>query len=197
MIPVPTVLQLSQFSGRPEDSYTSYAESALLQATLQFTIATEITAEDWSSGYLAPDDMTLAINGIIAYADYIYLRQPYQQVIASPLLGETIGSYTYSKPPPVEMRNVQAQELGVTLTGVDLWDMALQYLSKRTRAAGVFFGQVQVFDRDRRDPLEGTVLRHNRETGELELLGPADFDRLDIPMFAVNAESFPGDPGVG
>lgn len=197
MIPVPTVLQLASFSGRDEASYTSYAESALIQACIQFTISTEITADAFNG--LAPDDLLLAQQGILAYADYIYLQHPYQQVLASPLQGETIGSYTYSKPPPVEMRNIQAQELGVTLTGVHLWDLALQYLSRRQRAAGVFFGQVKVFDRDRSDPAGVTMVRRNCRTGELELLGPMDLDRLNIPGLAVpdiNAENFPGDPGV-
>lgn len=196
MIPVPTVLQLATFSGRDESSYTSYAESALIQVCIQFTIVTEITADDFSS--LSADDMLLAQQGILAYADYVYLRHPYQQVEASPLLSETIGSYSYSKPPPIEMRNVQAQELGVTLTGVDLWDIAIQYLSKRQRAAGVFFGQVKVFDRDGYDPLAVTMVRRNRETGELELLGPMDLNRLNIPLLGVpdiNAENFPSDPG--
>jgi hypothetical protein len=83
------------------------------------------------------------------------------------------------------------------MTGVDLWDLAVQYLSKRTRAAGVFYGQLRAFDVHRSDVLEGTMVRRNDETGDLELLGPADFDRLDIPVFAVNAEAFPSDPGVG
>jgi hypothetical protein len=196
VIPVPTLLQLASFSGRDESSYTGYAESALIQACLQFTILTEISADDFSS--LAADDMLLATQGILAYADYIYLQFPYQQVQASPLEGETIGSYTYSKPPPVEMRNVQAQELGVTMTGVHLWDLALQYLSKRQRAAGVFYGEVRVFDRDGYDPTAVTMVRRNRETGELELLGPMDLGRLDVPMLGVpdiNAENFPMDPG--
>lgn len=196
MIPVPTILQLATFSGRDESSYTSYAESALIQVCIQFTIVTEITADEFSA--LPPDDLLLANQAILAYADFIYLKHPYQQVEASPLLSETIGSYSYSKPPPIEMRNVQAQELGVTLTGVDLWDIAIQYLSKRQRAAGVFFGQVKVFDRDGRDPSAVTMVRRHKVTGELELLGPMDLDKLNIPMLGVpdiNAESFPSDPG--
>lgn len=196
MIPVPTTLELAEFSGRLESSYTSYAESALLQAALQFTIVTELTVGDYDS--LQADDQLLAQQGILAYADWIYLRQPYQAILANPLLGETIGSYTYSKPPPVEMRNVQAQELGVSMTGIVLWDLAIQYLSKRQRAAGVFFGQVKVFDVQRRDPLGVTMIRRDCHTGQFELLGPADLDRLQIPFMPdINAEAFPADPGVG
>lgn len=197
MIPIPTVLALAQFSGRPESDYTGYAESALIQACIEFVTVTEITADDWSSGFLSSDDMLLATQGILARADWYYLRQPYQSVLASPLEGETIGSYTYSKPPPVEMRNVQAQELGVSMTGISLWDLAIQYLSKRTRAAGVFSGQVRVFDVERKDPLGVTMIRRNNETGELELLGPADFDREQAPFLAISGEVFPSDPGVG
>ena len=195
MITVPTISQLSQFSGRPESSYTSYAESALLQACLQFTIITELGSADYQA--LSPDDKTLATQGILAYADWVYLRQPYQSAIANPLESETIGSYTYSKPPPVEMRNVQAQELGLSMTGIPLWDLAVQMLSKRTRASGVFYGQMKVFDVDKSDRDGVTLVRKNKYTGELELLGPSDFDQIDIPSFAINAEAFPGDPGVG
>jgi hypothetical protein len=195
MIPVPTVLALAQFSGRPEDSYSGYAESALIQACIEFTIVTEITASDWDGGYLDADDQLLATQAILARADWYFLRQPYQSVLANPLEGETIGSYTYSKPPPVEMRNVQAQELGVTMTGIPLWDLAVQYLSKRTRAAGVFYGGVKVFAREGKDRDGVTMLRRNNETGELELLGPQDFDKTEAPFLAISGENFPQDPG--
>lgn len=196
MWPVPTVEQLSQFSGRPIQSYSGYAESALLQATLTFTITTENTNSDFQT--MDPDDQTLATQGILSYADYIYLRWPYQSAIASPMLNETIGSYSYGKPPPVEMRNVQAQELSVSAVGVPLWDLAIQYLSKRTRAAGVFFGQIRAFDTNRDAAYDQVVIRRDNLTGQLHLLGPADMNRENIPGFGmgINGESFPGDPGV-
>lgn len=192
MIPVPTVADLAAFSGRPETSYSGYAESALLQSALQFTVLSELTPSDYAG--LAPDDQTLAQQGVTAMADWIYLRQPYQAVIASPLEGETIGSYTYSKPFQVEMRNLQAQELGIGQSGVVLWDLAIQYLSKRQRAAGVYHGQIVGFERlDADTRYSVTAIRRNCVTGQYELLGPEDFDREQIP-FSISGEVFPMDP---
>lgn len=192
MIPVPTLAQLAAFSGRPETSYSGYAESALLQATLYFSIYTELTPSDYSA--LDPDSQLLAQQGITAMSDWIYLRQPYQAAIASPLQGETIGSYTYSKPFQVEMRNLQAQELGVSSTGIILWDLAIQVLAKRQKINGVYFGQIRGFDREGPDERYSvTAIRRDTRTGETVLLGPEDFDRVDAP-FSINAESFPMDP---
>jgi hypothetical protein len=197
MWPVPSVEQLAQFSGRPVASYSSYASSALLQTVILFTTITENDVSDYGS--MDPNDQVLATQGILAYADWTYLRQPYQAAIASPMMSETIGSYSYSKPPPVQVRNVQAQELGVASTGVVLWDTAVQYLSKRQRANGVFFGQVRAFDVNRDARYDGVLVRTDNRTGEVFLLGPADFDRENVPGFmgSVNGEGFPGDPGVG
>lgn len=194
--------QLAAFSGRPEASYTAYANSALIQAAIIFTTITELNwgnTADFSS--LNADDQLLCQYGIMAYADQLYLKQPYQQMMASPAMSETIGGYTYSKPPPIQVRNVAAQELGVGSTGIELWDSAIQYLSKRTRANGVFFGQLECFERTNNsaDRFAGIVLREDCRTGQRVILGPADFNQLDIPGFGIgiNAEAFPGDPGVG
>lgn len=205
MIPVPTVAQLAEFSGRPETSYTSYANSALLQACIIFVTVTEVGYGDASNTTdfmaLNADDQLLANQGILAYSDWIYLRQPYQQMIANPAMSETIGSYSYSKPPPIQVRNVAAQELGIGSTGVELWDSAIQYLSKRTRANGVFFGQLECFENPNRNSADRSqmiVVRTDHETGNKVVLGPADFNRVDIPGFGVgiNAPAFPGDPGI-
>lgn len=201
MIPVPSVAQLSEFSGRPEVSYTSYATSALIQASIIFVTVTEINYGNTSDfAALNSDDQQLATYGIMAYADWIYLRQPYQQMLANPAISETLGDYTYSKPQPVQVRNLQALELGIGSTGVELWDTAIQYLSKRQRASGIFFGQLTCFERtdSSADRDIGVVLRFNHRTGERELLGPGDFNKVDFPGFLdINAPSFPGDPGVG
>lgn len=90
--PVPTVAELAEYAGRPAVSYTSYANSALLQATMMFTILAELSADDYAG--MAPDYQQLASMGVLAMADWLYLRWPYQQVIASPLQNETIGSYS-------------------------------------------------------------------------------------------------------
>jgi hypothetical protein len=201
VIPVPTVAQLAKYSGRPEVSYTSYAQSALIQAAIIFTTVTELNYGN-SSDYVSlnPDDQQLAQWGILAYADRLYLMQPYQQMMANPAMSETIGDYTFSKPPPIQVRNVQAQELGVGSTGVELWDTAVQYLSKRTRANGIFFGQLECFERtdDSGDRDMSIVLRTDRRTGNMVLLGPGDFNKVDIPGFGAGINS-PGisDPGVG
>lgn len=192
--------QLSKFSGRPETSYTSYATSSLIQAAVIFTTVTELNwgnTSDFQS--LNADDQMLCQWGIMAYADWIYLRQPYQQMIASPAMSETIGSYSYSKPPPIQVRNVQAQELGVGSTGVELWDTAIQYLSKHTRANGLFFGQLECFEHpgDSGDRSLSIMLREDKRTGNLVILGPGDFNQVDMPGFGINGESFPGNPGIG
>lgn len=200
MWPVPTVDKLALFSGRPVVSYTGYAQSSLIQATILFTILTENDISDYNSLMASnPNYLFLAEQGILAYSDWIYLRQPYQAAIASPMLSETIGSYTYSKPPPLQVRNVQAQELGAGVTGVVLWDTAVQYLSKRRQSNGVIFGQIRAFDTNRDAQYDSVMVRYDHRTGEYNLLGPADFDRENVPGFggSINGEAFPGDPGVG
>lgn len=196
MWPVQTVQQLSQFSGRPVESYTDYAQSALIQATIIFTTVTENDIGDYAG--MNPNDLQLANYGILAYADWTYLRQPYQAALASPMMSETVGSYTYSKPPPVQIRNVQAQELGIGSTGIELWDTAVQYLSKRKRANGVFFGQIRAFDTNFDAAYDQVVVRFDCETGQYHLLGPADMNRENVPGFggSINSEGFPQDPGV-
>jgi hypothetical protein len=202
MIPIPTVAQLAQFSGRPETSYTAYATSALIQTAIIFTTVTELNwGNDSDFAALNADDQQLCTYAILAYADWTYLKQPYQQMFANPAMSETIGDYTYSKPPPIQVRNVQAQELGIGSTGIELWDTAVQYLAKRLRAGGVFFGQLECFERtnDSADRGIGVMIREDRRTGNLVLLGPADFNQVDFPGLGggINGEAFPGDPGVG
>jgi hypothetical protein len=195
--PVPQVSDLSNYSGQPESTYTSYAESALLLATIEFTFRTEITDPSQLTGYnaiSAADQQQLALNGICAYADYLYLRQPYRQVIASPMENETIGSYSYSKPIQEMARNAAALEVTGEQTGVPLFDLAVQMLALRTLAGGVYSGAVSVFEHPRdKDDRAQIVVRRDHETGQLHVLGPADLDQLDFPVF-VNAENFPIDP---
>jgi len=92
MLPVPTVAQLAGFTGRPESGYTSFADQALAQAALLFTIVTQRpTLPD------DPDTVTLVRNAILEMADRIYLEQPYAAARVSPYQSETIGSYSYAK----------------------------------------------------------------------------------------------------
>jgi hypothetical protein len=221
MLTVPSVAQLADFSGQPEATYTSYANSALLQATLQFTIITELTPDDFAA--LSSDDQQLATQGILAMADYIYLRQPYRALIASPLMNETIGSYSYGKSQQEVARNAAALEVTGERTGVTLYDLAVQMLSKRTRAGGVFTGSISVFEVPSAR-YDGCFLTLDRDGDHLILRGPSDINRgniltgvaadfntgagqdpfpeevfvdptIDAP-FDINSPVFPGDPGV-
>lgn len=187
--PVPTVAQLAEFTGRPAVSYTSYATSALLQAAVMFTALSERNADEYSS--MDPDDQLLANMGVMAMADHIYLRWPYAQVIASPLNNETIGSYSYSKPIQEIARNAQALEVTAEKTGVDMFDLAMRMLAKRTRANGVFSGQITGFEHFARD--DAARIRWDEHLGTYVLEGPADRDKIDMQFFDVNAEAFPHD----
>ena len=201
MYPVPTISSLAFFSGRPEASYTGYAVAALTLATIEFTFKTEITDPSQLAGYkniTAADAQVLATNGICALADWMYLRQPYQQVIAGPMETETIGSYSYSKPFSQMARNAAALEVAGEATGVPFFDLAVQILSLRTIAGGVFSAAIAVFerphDRDDRAQLRVCV---DPCTGQLHVLGPADLNKFDWQVIDINGEGFPADPGIG
>jgi hypothetical protein len=189
--PIPTLEALSEYSGRPAVSYTSYVNSALLQAVVMFTTLTELGTPDYPG--MAADDQLLANSGVMAMADYLYLRWPYQQVIANPLQSETVGSYEYSKPIGLQARNAQAIEVNADKTGVDMFDLAVRFLSRRTRASGVFYGQITGFEHYAPDD---SVRIMYDDAGKLFLVGPADRDQLDLQFFDINAPVFPSDPGV-
>jgi hypothetical protein len=188
--PVPTLSELSEYTGRPAASYTSYVNSALLQATMMFTILSELSADDF--GGLAADFQQLANMGVMAMADYLYLRWPYQQVLANPLQSETIGSYSYSKPVQAVARNAQAIEVAAEKTGVDMFDLAVRRLAKRTAMSGVFFGQITGFEHTARDDL--AYVKWDPDEGRMVLVGPADHDKIDQQFFSISAEMFPADP---
>lgn len=191
MLPLPSVADLAAFSGRPESSYSSYASSAILQAALLMTIQSENDITDYNS--FNSTDQQLILMGIKAMADYIYLRQPYQAVIASPLMNETVGSYSYSKAQQEVARNAAALEVTAERTGVQWYDLAMQMLGKRQRAGGVFFGEIQVFEHHNRT--DQAELVWSQKDGKTFLAGPADHNKLDMP-FDINAPMFPQDPGI-
>jgi hypothetical protein len=208
MYPVPSLDDLVLFSGRPGPSYSSFATNALIQSTLIWTTLTEISCQDW----LSPDDQQLAQWGICSYADYLFLRQPYQQVIANPMQNESIGSYNYSKPMAEMARNAQAMEVTGEGTGVYLFDLSVRMLARRTRASGVFHGGVTVFERTSGPGREGGYsesdahmavrfdgagLFLDRYDGRWVVRGPDEFNLVDWQMIDINAEIFPSDPGVG
>lgn len=135
-LPVPTVEQLADFTGREPGSYTAYAESALAQATLLLEIVTGITE--------MPTDATLsqlAQNAILELADKLTYDQVYSQVIASPFQSETIGSYSYSKGVNFAERAKTGQRLGLLW-----WDLALERLTG-VDTGGAASGSIAVFDR--------------------------------------------------
>jgi hypothetical protein len=188
--PVPTVAQLAEYAGRPEVSYTSYASSALLQAAVMFTALSERSVADYT-GFNA-DDQQLANMGVIALADYLYLRHPYQQVLANPLQSEQIGSYEYSKPAQTAARNAQAIEVNAEKTGVDMFDLAVRLLARRRRANGVFYGQITGFEHWARD--DQAKISWDDEGQRWILMGPADRDQQELQFFDVNSQAFPSDP---
>jgi hypothetical protein len=190
--PIPTLEELSEYSGRPAVSYTSYVNSALLQAVVMFTTLTELSTPDYSG--LAADDQLLANSGVMAMADYLYLRWPYQQVLANPLQSENIGSYEYSKPIGLQARNAQAIEVTADKTGVDMFDLAVRFLARRTRASGVFYGQITGFEHHSRS--DQVRITWDEPNNRWILTGPADRDQMELQFFDINAPVFPSDPGV-
>lgn len=210
MFPVPTLQELSDYSGRPVTSYTGFGMNALVQATVAFTSLTEL----YSSQALSTDDYLLARMGICAYADYLYLRQPYQQLIASPLMNETIGSYSYGKAMQEMARNAQAMEVMSEATGVYFFDLSVRLLALRTRAGGVYHAGITLFERttgiEGHGADQGMVAARYDGAGlfvecsdwsgsqpRFVVRGPDEFNQIDWQMFDVNAESFPADPGIG
>lgn len=204
MYPVPMISDLSAFSGRPQATYTNYADSALLQATIRFTFLTEVTDPSQLTGYnalSAGDQATLAQQGILALADTIYLQFPYQQAQASPLNSETVGSYSYQKTMTMGMGGSMSRlapaalELSMATTGVPLFDMAVQLLALRTIASGVFHEGVSVFEEGERRGSMGAALYYEDDDGRRWVLGPEDHNMRSLP-FDMNAQSFPMDPGI-
>lgn len=116
LYPTYTKDDLEGFSGRPSQSYSKYADTALSQALLLFKIGTCLAQ--------FPDDPIkgeLAKNAILAMADSIFLAQRYQAAAASPFNSETIGSYSYSK-------TASAVSSGKP-TGIMWFDLAIEQLS--------------------------------------------------------------------
>lgn len=122
MLPVPTTDDLALFSGRAATSYTPYADQALTQSALMFSMATGL--QDWPAD---PDLKQVAVNAVLEMADRLVLEQPYQQVKGSPFLSESIGSYSYSR----AQRNGSGVKPSESGTGLYWWDLALDLLSQQ------------------------------------------------------------------
>jgi hypothetical protein len=124
-ITAPDVTALSVFTGRSEPSFSPYAVQALDQATLLFSIATGLVS--------LPTDPTykqLALNGIMALADSLYLAQPHAETASSPFQSETLGVYSYTR---ATQKVMAAENTGVLwfdlavnqLRAVSPWDVAI------------------------------------------------------------------------
>lgn len=202
MYPVPTIAELSAFSGRDQATYTGYANSALLQATMRFTFLTEISDPSQVTGWntlTVADMQQLALNAICALADSIYLQFPYQQAMASPLNSETLGSYSFQKSAQMGSGGSMSRmapaalELSMDTTGIPLFDMAVQIMALRTITSGVWSGGVTVFENGERKRRMGAFVEDR--DGRRHVLGPEDFDNVE-GLFSVNSQVFPMDPGV-
>ena len=150
--PTPTVEQLADFSGRASNTYTSFAESALLQSALLFTLLTGVTE--------VPDDADearLIQYAIVQMADDIYLKQPFAELVVRPMRSETIGSYSYT------IDSAAFKAMSGKPTGLMWWDLALRRIGQETVATS---GSIQVFERD------GNVWADAE--GRAVLVGPAE-----------------------
>jgi hypothetical protein len=191
--PVLTISDLATFSGRPLQSYTPYADQALLQAVIVFMLVTQVST--WPTDPLSQQIATL---GILQYADVLVLEQPYQQVIHNPFQSQTIGSTSYSKPTQYMRGNAAANALKGEVTGIPFFDYAVQKLALRTEFGGVYGMALEMV----MGHGDGDVwVRHNHETNCVELVGPAERQR-ELGIFAggdMNAENWPAqeNPGSG
>lgn len=137
MLPVPTVTELADFSGRPQASYPAFATSALRQATLLMSLRTCLV------GMPAEQDRAELLKyGILELADDIVMKQPYKEISAKPFTSETIMSYSYSKA-AVKAKN------GLE-TGLMWFDLAVQQLSVCEEAGGghVSSNSISVFEKE-------------------------------------------------
>lgn len=136
MLPVPTVADLAEFTGRDEDDFGDFAAQALTQATLLLSLVTMRTE--------LPDDADLAqlaVNAILEMADRLYLEQPYAATKAAPYTSEHIGSYSYSK------GSLFAQAREKKDTGLLWWELALDELSLSDRSL-VDYGSISALERE-------------------------------------------------
>ena len=96
MLPLQSVADLALYMGVDETVLTAYASQAILQSTLLLSIKAQLDNSDYDG--LVADDQAMVNMGILDMAEYVYLRQPYKQLIASPLTNETIGPTATARP---------------------------------------------------------------------------------------------------
>lgn len=172
--PTYTIADLAVMTGRPEASFTAYANMAIEQSLLLFKLATCL--KDWPTD---SSEAQLARYAILTMADAFSLAQPNAIALSSPFQSESIGSYSYSK----AMKAIQAG----TPTGVSWFDMAIQQLGiceTGGLGAGIASGSVTVFEKD------GFFTTDS--DGHKTLLGPCDIEPLNVPPTYISGQ----DPGA-
>jgi hypothetical protein len=154
--PVYTIKDLADFSNQPESYFTSYANTALTQASLLFRIATCL-----KDAPTDPDDLELMKNAILDMALKIYISSEYVDVQYKPFVSESIGSYSYAKA-LTKIKNGEE-------TGVMWFDLAVGQMGVCDLVGGGAHstGGVEVFEHD------GTFAA-GRYAGNERLLSPND-----------------------
>jgi hypothetical protein len=157
---------------------------ALHQAALLFKIATGISDDLYPTD---PDAAQIARYGIIALADELILQQPFQQIVASPINSESIGSYHYMKSYSRSVSTASLKLQGNTfakmtrsaimgsVTGCMWFDIAVDTLGLKNSARGQFLnGGIEIMEHDA--PLV-TAQGLNRR-----MLSPSDLNLFDFSM---------------
>jgi hypothetical protein len=181
--PTFTVSDLVAFSGREFEDYTTYADQALLEATVFLMLITQLT--DWPTD---PLEQKVAKLGILHWAESLCLEQPYREAQRNPFQSMNAGSVSWSKPIAYIRGNAQANALKGEITGIQWFDLAVQKLAKRTEFGGVYSNSIDI------DWMEEVFVRCDHNTGAVELVGPGDMDRdtfLGWPDWS--SDSWPAD----
>lgn len=119
MLSAPTRIELAVFTGRTAQSFPAFADEALAQAALLFSIVTK--RRDYPED---ADQLKLAKFAILEMADRLILEQPYASIKSGPFQTETMGSYSYSK----ATQTSRTAQQGIK-TGLFWWDVAIDELS--------------------------------------------------------------------
>lgn len=152
-----TKASLATFSGRPVESYTDYADQALLQSLLLFKIGTCLASPD----DLDDTQKQLVDMAILSMADAIFLNQEHQAAVASPFNSESIGSYSYSK-------TARAVSVGKP-TGIMWFDLGVSELGICDLEDNIpTFGGIEMFEHD------GVFVRGSHGGANVRFLSPKD-----------------------
>jgi len=160
-LPVYTIKDLEDFANKPAGYFTTFADTAISQATLLFKIASCLNEAPSD-----PSDAELMKNAILDMAWNIYESNKYAATKFSPFSSETIGSYSYSR----SMAKIKAGED----TGVMWFDLATMQLGvcELITGQGAYSsGGIEVFEND------GTFVP-GYLPGNSRLLSPNDIDEV-------------------